>query len=156
MLFWHGFFQDFKFQCDFYGFNTVSLDQKGRLAIPAKYRTSFIKKNDLEDFLSVDRSLGLSVGRSVSRSGGCKMIGRSVEWKVGRSVSRSVGLSYKKADKLSLYGSYRNTCFINTPRHFIFFTCSDARCWWLWISSSFPAPNSPVVSGETFYFRVKQ
>ena len=31
-----------------YGFNTVSLDQKGRLAIPAKYRTSFIQKNETQ------------------------------------------------------------------------------------------------------------
>ena len=37
-----------------YGFNTVSLDQKGRLAIPAKYRTSFIQKNETQIVITKD------------------------------------------------------------------------------------------------------
>ena len=37
-----------------YGFNTVSLDQKGRLPIPAKYRTSFIQKNETQIIITKD------------------------------------------------------------------------------------------------------
>ena len=37
-----------------YGFNTVSLDQKGRLAIPAKYRASFIQKNETQIVITKD------------------------------------------------------------------------------------------------------
>ena len=37
-----------------YGFNTVSLDQKGRLAIPAKYRASFIEKNETQIVITKD------------------------------------------------------------------------------------------------------
>ena len=37
-----------------YGFNTVSLDQKGRLAIPAKYRASFIHKNETQIVITKD------------------------------------------------------------------------------------------------------
>ena len=37
-----------------YGFNTVSLDQKGRLAIPAKYRASFIQKNETQIIITKD------------------------------------------------------------------------------------------------------
>ena len=37
-----------------YGLNTVSLDQKGRLAIPAKYRASFIQKNETQIVITKD------------------------------------------------------------------------------------------------------
>ena len=37
-----------------YGFNTVSLDQKGRLALPAKYRTDFIKSNETQIVITKD------------------------------------------------------------------------------------------------------
>lgn len=37
-----------------YGYNTVSLDQKGRLAIPAKYRASFIQKNETQIVITKD------------------------------------------------------------------------------------------------------
>ena len=37
-----------------FGFNTVSLDQKGRLAIPAKYRASFIQKNETQIVITKD------------------------------------------------------------------------------------------------------
>ena len=37
-----------------YGFNTVSLDQKGRLALPAKYRADFIKSNETQIVITKD------------------------------------------------------------------------------------------------------
>ena len=37
-----------------YGFNTVSLDQKGRLAIPAKYRAGLIKNNETQIIITKD------------------------------------------------------------------------------------------------------
>ena len=37
-----------------YGFNTVSLDQKGRLAIPAKYRSHLINNNETKVAITKD------------------------------------------------------------------------------------------------------
>ena len=37
-----------------YGFNTVSLDKKGRLAIPAKYRSYLISKNETKIIVTKD------------------------------------------------------------------------------------------------------
>ena len=37
-----------------YGFNTVSLDTKGRLAIPAKYRTNLLEKNETKIVVTKD------------------------------------------------------------------------------------------------------
>ena len=37
-----------------YGFNTVSLDQKGRLAIPAKYRSYLISNNETKIIVTKD------------------------------------------------------------------------------------------------------
>jgi len=37
-----------------YGFNTVSLDQKGRLAIPAKYRSHLINNNETKIVITKD------------------------------------------------------------------------------------------------------
>lgn len=37
-----------------YGFNTVSLDQKGRLAIPAKYRSYLINNNETKVVITKD------------------------------------------------------------------------------------------------------
>src|SRR6056300_655582 len=37
-----------------YGFNTVSLDQKGRLAIPAKYRSHLINTNETKIVITKD------------------------------------------------------------------------------------------------------
>ena len=37
-----------------YGFNTVSLDQKGRLALPAKYQADFIKSNETQIVITKD------------------------------------------------------------------------------------------------------
>ena len=37
-----------------YGFNTVSLDQKGRLAIPAKYRAHLLAKNETQVVVTKD------------------------------------------------------------------------------------------------------
>ena len=37
-----------------YGFNTVSLDQKGRLAIPAKYRSHLINTNETKVVITKD------------------------------------------------------------------------------------------------------
>ena len=37
-----------------YGFNTVSLDQKGRLAIPAKYRSHLIKNSETKIVITKD------------------------------------------------------------------------------------------------------
>ena len=37
-----------------YGFNTVSLDQKGRLAIPAKYRSFLINNNETKIIVTKD------------------------------------------------------------------------------------------------------
>jgi MraZ protein len=37
-----------------YGFNTVSLDKKGRLAIPAKYRSYLIKNNETKIIVTKD------------------------------------------------------------------------------------------------------
>ncbi|MFQ3339804.1 MAG: MraZ protein [Gammaproteobacteria bacterium] len=37
-----------------YGFNTVSLDQKGRLAIPAKYRAHLLENNETQVVITKD------------------------------------------------------------------------------------------------------
>ena len=37
-----------------YGFNTVSLDTKGRLAIPAKYRSNLLEKNETKIVVTKD------------------------------------------------------------------------------------------------------
>ena len=37
-----------------YGFNTVSLDKKGRLAIPAKYRSYLISNNETKIIVTKD------------------------------------------------------------------------------------------------------
>ena len=37
-----------------YGFNTVSLDQKGRLAIPAKYRAHLLANNEIQVVVTKD------------------------------------------------------------------------------------------------------
>ena len=37
-----------------YGFNTVSLDSKGRLAIPAKYRSNLLEKNETKIVVTKD------------------------------------------------------------------------------------------------------
>ena len=37
-----------------YGFNTVSLDQKGRLAIPAKYRAHLLENNETQVVVTKD------------------------------------------------------------------------------------------------------
>ena len=37
-----------------YGFNTVSLDKKGRLAIPAKYRSHLINNSETKIIITKD------------------------------------------------------------------------------------------------------
>ena len=75
-----------------YGFNTVSLDQKGRLAIPAKYRISFIKKNESQIVITKDpqypslkiypQSQWLKISSKLESLQGLDPIVRNLQWTI--------------------------------------------------------------------------
>ena len=80
-----------------YGFNTVSLDQKGRLAIPAKYRTSFIQKNETQIVITKDpqypslkiypKSQWLEISSKLESLQGLDPIVRNLQWTILGSAS---------------------------------------------------------------------
>ena len=75
-----------------YGFNTVSLDQKGRLAIPAKYRASFIQKNETQIVITKDpqypslkiypQSQWLEISSKLESLPGLDPIVRNLQWTI--------------------------------------------------------------------------
>ena len=75
-----------------YGFNTVSLDQKGRLAIPAKYRASFIKKNETQIVITKDpqypslkiypKSQWIEISSKLESLQGLDPIVRNLQWTI--------------------------------------------------------------------------
>ena len=75
-----------------YGFNTVSLDQKGRLAIPAKYRASFIQKNETQIVITKDpqypslkiypQSQWLKISSKLESLQGLDPIVRNLQWTI--------------------------------------------------------------------------
>ena len=75
-----------------YGFNTVSLDQKGRLAIPAKYRASFIQKNENQIVITKDpqypslkiypQSQWLKISSKLESLQGLDPIVRNLQWTI--------------------------------------------------------------------------
>jgi MraZ protein len=75
-----------------YGFNTVSLDQKGRLAIPAKYRISFIQKNESQIVITKDpqypslkiypQSEWLEISSKLESLQGLDPIVRNLQWTI--------------------------------------------------------------------------
>ena len=75
-----------------YGFNTVSLDQKGRLAIPAKYRVSFIQKNETQIVITKDpqypslkiypQSQWLEISSKLESLQGLDPIVRNLQWTI--------------------------------------------------------------------------
>ena len=75
-----------------YGFNTVSLDQKGRLAIPAKYRASFIQKNETQIVITKDpqypslkiypESQWLEISSKLESLQGLDPIVRNLQWTI--------------------------------------------------------------------------
>ena len=75
-----------------YGFNTVSLDQKGRLAIPAKYRNSFIQKNETQIVITKDpqypslkiypKSQWLEISSKLESLQGLDPIVRNLQWTI--------------------------------------------------------------------------
>ena len=75
-----------------YGFNTVSLDQKGRLAIPAKYRRSFIQKNETQIVITKDpqypslkiypQSQWLEISSKLESLQGLDPIVRNLQWTI--------------------------------------------------------------------------
>lgn len=75
-----------------YGFNTVSLDQKGRLAIPAKYRASFIQKNESQIVITKDpqypslkiypQSQWLEISSKLESLQGLDPIVRNLQWTI--------------------------------------------------------------------------
>ena len=75
-----------------YGFNTVSLDQKGRLAIPAKYRTSFIQNNETQIVITKDpqypslkiypQSQWLKISSKLESLQGLDPIVRNLQWTI--------------------------------------------------------------------------
>ena len=75
-----------------YGFNTVSLDQKGRLAIPAKYRASFIQKNETQIVITKDpqypslkiypKSQWLEISSKLESLQGLDPIVRNLQWTI--------------------------------------------------------------------------
>ena len=75
-----------------YGFNTVSLDQKGRLAIPAKYRTSFIQNNETQIVITKDpqypslkiypQSEWLEISSKLESLQGLDPIVRNLQWTI--------------------------------------------------------------------------
>ena len=82
-----------------YGFNTVSLDQKGRLAIPAKYRTSFIQKNETQIVITKDpqypslkiypQSQWLEISSKLESLQGLDPIVRNLQWTILGNASES-------------------------------------------------------------------
>ena len=75
-----------------YGFNTVSLDQKGRLAIPAKYRASFIQKNESQIVITKDpqypslkiypQSQWIEISSKLESLQGLDPIVRNLQWTI--------------------------------------------------------------------------
>ena len=75
-----------------YGFNTVSLDQKGRLSIPAKYRTSFVQKNESQIVITKDpqypslkiypQSQWLEISSKLESLQGLDPIVRNLQWTI--------------------------------------------------------------------------
>ena len=75
-----------------YGFNTVSLDQKGRLAIPAKYRACFIQKNETQIVITKDpqypslkiypQSEWLEISSKLESLQGLDPIVRNLQWTI--------------------------------------------------------------------------
>ncbi|MDC1150468.1 division/cell wall cluster transcriptional repressor MraZ [Gammaproteobacteria bacterium] len=75
-----------------YGFNTVSLDQKGRLAIPAKYRTGLIQKNETQIVITKDpqypslkvypQSQWLEISSKLESLQGLDPIVRNLQWTI--------------------------------------------------------------------------
>ena len=75
-----------------YGFNTVSLDQKGRLAIPAKYRACFIQKNETQIVITKDpqypslkiypHSEWLEISSKLESLQGLDPIVRNLQWTI--------------------------------------------------------------------------
>ena len=75
-----------------FGFNTVSLDAKGRLSIPARYRTDFKKQNQTNIVITKDPQYPAliiypgKIWKDISQKfevlGGLNQKVRSIQWKV--------------------------------------------------------------------------
>ena len=75
-----------------YGFNIVSLDQKGRLAIPAKYRTALLENNETQIIITKDpqypslkiypKSQWIEISSKLESLQGLDPIVRNLQWTI--------------------------------------------------------------------------
>ena len=75
-----------------YGFNTVSLDQKGRLAIPAKYRNTLLENNETQIVITKDpqypslkiypKSQWIEISSKLESLQGLDPIVRNLQWTI--------------------------------------------------------------------------
>jgi MraZ protein len=75
-----------------YGFNTVSLDQKGRLAIPAKYRNALLENNETQIVITKDpqypslkiypKSQWIGISSKLESLQGLDPIVRNLQWTI--------------------------------------------------------------------------
>jgi MraZ protein len=75
-----------------YGFNTVSLDQKGRLAIPAKYRNALLENNETQIVITKDpqypslkiypKSQWIEISSKLESLQGLDPIVRNLQWTI--------------------------------------------------------------------------
>jgi len=75
-----------------YGFNVVSLDQKGRLAIPAKYRNALLENNETQIVITKDpqypslkiypKSQWIEISSKLQSLQGLDPIVRNLQWTI--------------------------------------------------------------------------
>ena len=75
-----------------YGFNVVSLDQKGRLAIPAKYRNTLLENNETQIVITKDpqypslkicpKSQWIEISSKLESLQGLDPIVRNLQWTI--------------------------------------------------------------------------
>jgi len=75
-----------------YGFNVVSLDQKGRLAIPAKYRNTLLENNETQIVITKDpqypslkiypKSQWIKISSKLESLQGLDPIVRNLQWTI--------------------------------------------------------------------------
>ena len=75
-----------------YGFNVVSLDQKGRLAIPAKYRNALLENNETQIVITKDpqypslkvypKSQWIEISSKLESLQGLDPIVRNLQWTI--------------------------------------------------------------------------
>ena len=118
-----------------FGFNTVSLDAKGRLSIPARYRTDFKKQNQTNIVITKDPqypSLKIYPGREWSKIStkleslqGLDPIVRNIQWTIlGNAYQTDIDVDGRTSNgsSMTINQSGNNKSYTGS------FWCGGASC----------------------------